>query len=64
MNYGWVAVEAVTAGIAAHWSAADLVLIGRDSLPEIVELADTATGMRVVEHAYQRGVPGRKGIAY
>lgn len=64
VNYGWVAVEEVVAGVEARWSKTNVVITGRDAPPELVELADTVTDMQVVKHAYQRGIPGRKGIEY
>jgi cob(I)alamin adenosyltransferase len=64
VNYGWVPVTEVVAGIAGRWPKTNVVITGRDAPPEIVELADTVTEMRVVKHAYQRGIPARKGIEY
>jgi cob(I)alamin adenosyltransferase len=64
VNYGWVPVEDVVAGIRGRWAKTNVVITGRDAPPELVELADTVTEMRVVKHAYQRGIPGRKGIEY
>lgn len=64
VNYGWVPVASVVAGIEQRWPKTNVVITGRDAPPELVELADTVTDMRVVKHAYQRGIPGRKGIEY
>jgi cob(I)alamin adenosyltransferase len=64
VNYGWVSIEDVVAGIEARWARTNVVITGRDAPPELVELADTVTEMRVVKHAYQQGIPGRKGIEY
>jgi cob(I)alamin adenosyltransferase len=64
MNYGWVPVAGVVEGIKQRWPKTNVVITGRDAPPEIIELADTVTEMRVVKHAYQRGIPGRRGIEY
>ena len=64
VNYGWVPVDEVMAGIERRWPKTNVVITGRNAPPELVELADTVTEMRVVKHAYQRGIPGRKGIEY
>lgn len=64
VNYGWVPVEEVVAGIEARWAKTNVVVTGRDAPPELVDLADTVTEMTVVKHAYQRSIPGRKGIEY
>jgi cob(I)alamin adenosyltransferase len=64
VNYGWLPVAEVVDGIAQRWPRTNVVITGRDAPPEIVELADTVTEMQVVKHAYQRGIPGRKGIEY
>ena len=64
VNYGWVPVAEVLAGIEGRWAKTNVVITGRDAPAELVELADTVTDMRVVKHAYERGIPGRKGIEY
>lgn len=64
VNYGWVPIADVVAGLEARWPKTNVVLTGRDAPAELVALADTVTEMRVVKHAYQQGIPGRKGIEY
>ena len=64
VNYGWVPVGAVVDGIQGRWPKTNVVITGRDAPPELVEVADTVTDMRVVKHAYEQGIPGRKGIEY
>jgi cob(I)alamin adenosyltransferase len=64
VNYGWLPVEEVVAGLASRWPRTNVVITGRDAPPELVALADTVTEMTVVKHAYQQGVPARKGIEY
>jgi cob(I)alamin adenosyltransferase len=49
---------------AGRWPRTNVVITGRDAPPELVALADTVTEMTVVKHAYQQGVPARKGIEY
>src|SRR5579864_8352236 len=64
VNYGWVAVSEVVAGITGRSPKTNVVVTGRDAPPELVEIADTVTEMRVVKHAYQQGVRAMKGIEY
>jgi cob(I)alamin adenosyltransferase len=64
VNYGWVPASEVVDGVAARWPRTNVVITGRDAPPELVALADTVTEMQVVKHAYQQGIPARKGIEY
>jgi len=41
-----------------------LFLTGRGAAPEIVALADTVTEMKPVKHAYERGVPAKRGLEF
>jgi len=64
INWGWIAMEDVVAGIRDRPETVSLILTGRDAPPEIIEVADTVTDMRKVKHAYDRGVMARRGIDY
>ena len=64
INYGWVAASEVVAGITGRSPKTNVVITGRDAPPELVEIADTVTEMRMVKHAYQQGVRAMKGIEY
>jgi cob(I)alamin adenosyltransferase len=64
VNYGWVSVAEVVEGIEARWPKTNVVVTGRDAPPELVEIADTVTEMRLVKHAYEKGVRAMKGIEY
>jgi cob(I)alamin adenosyltransferase len=64
INYGWIAASEVVAGIERRSPKTNVVVTGRDAPPELVELADTVTEMRMVKHAYQQGVRAMKGIEY
>lgn len=41
-----------------------MVLTGRGAPPELIELADTVTEMRLVKHAYHQGIKARRGIEF
>lgn len=41
-----------------------LVLTGRDANPEVIELADTASEVREIKHAYRKGIEPQPGIDY
>jgi cob(I)alamin adenosyltransferase len=64
INYGWVSVVEVVEGIEGRWPKTNVVVTGRDAPAELVEIADTVTEMRMVKHAYEKGVRAMKGIEY
>lgn len=41
-----------------------LVLTGRDAHPRIIELADTASEVREIKHAYRQGIEPQPGVDY
>ena len=42
----------------------EVVLTGRQAPPELIELADLVTEMRLLKHYYAAGVPARRGIEW
>ena len=40
------------------------MITGRDAAPELLEVADTATEMVKLKHAYDQGIKAKKGIEY
>ena len=64
VNFGWVPVGEVVSAVAERSPGTSVVITGRDAPPELVELADTVTEMRVVKHAFDRGIGAMKGIEY
>ncbi len=65
VTYGWVPVADVVAGVlAAGRPKTNVVITGRDAAPELIEIADTVTEMRMVKHAYEKGIKATKGIEY
>jgi cob(I)alamin adenosyltransferase len=41
-----------------------LFITGRDAAPEILELADTVTEMKLIKHAYGHGIPACRGLEF
>jgi cob(I)alamin adenosyltransferase len=60
----YVTVDDVLALIANRPDRLTIIITGRDARPEIIEAADTATEMRCLKHAFDQGVPARRGIEY
>jgi cob(I)alamin adenosyltransferase len=64
LNYGWIDVNRVVEAIRARPKNVTIVATGRDAPPELIEVADTATEMTKVKHAYDRGVLAIRGIDF
>lgn len=64
IKYGMVDLDAVLFMLDHKPKPLHLVLTGRDAAPEIIERADTVTEMKVIKHAYQKGIKAAKGIEF
>lgn len=42
----------------------EVVFTGRDAIPELIELADYVTEMKMIKHPYTKGIKARKGIEF
>jgi cob(I)alamin adenosyltransferase len=64
VNWGWLDGDEVLAAIRDRSPKVNVICTGRDAPAGLIELADTATEMQVVKHAYQSGIRAMKGIDY
>ena len=64
VKYGWVAVDDVVTAVRDRSPRTNVVITGRDAPDELIEIADTATEMRKIKHAYEQGIKAKKGIEY
>lgn len=64
MNWGWLSIDVVAAAIADRSPKVNVVVTGRDAPEAIINVADTATEMKQLKHAYEQGIRALKGIDY
>ena len=64
MTWGWIATADVVAAIRDRPRHVHIVATGRDAPPELLDVADTVTEMVSRRHAFDRGVPARRGIDF
>ena len=62
VTYGLISKQELLELIAMKPDALELVITGRDALPEIMEKADLVTEMKPIKHYYDKGVDARSGI--
>ncbi|TAK36169.1 MAG: cob(I)yrinic acid a,c-diamide adenosyltransferase [Chloroflexota bacterium] len=64
LSYGMLDPTPVLEFLRQKPEQLDIVLTGRDALPEIIEVADLVTEMREIKHPYQKGLAAREGIDF
>jgi cob(I)alamin adenosyltransferase len=64
ISFGWVSAAEVVEGVLNRAAHTNVVITGRNAAPELIEIADTVTEMRVIKHAFDKGIKARKGIEY
>ena len=57
-------LDAINLGLIDRPVGLEVVLTGRDPVPELVELADYVSEVQKVKHPFDRGVAARRGIEY
>ena len=64
INYELIDVNSVVDMLKHKPKRLHVVLTGRYAKPEIIDVADTVTEMKVVKHAYEKGIKAAKGIEF
>ena len=64
VNHGFLTAGQVTAFLRSRPEELEVVMTGRDPLPELTELADYITEMKKVKHPFENGIRARKGIEF
>ena len=64
MTWDWISTDDVVETIRNRPPTVNVVATGRDAPQALVDVADTVTEMRMVKHAYERGINAMKGIEY
>jgi cob(I)alamin adenosyltransferase len=64
MNWGWIDVPTVIDTIRNRPDHVNIVATGRAAPDALIAVADTATEMVKLRHAYDRGIRGRRGIDF
>lgn len=64
MTWGWIDIDDVVETIQSRPPTVNVVVTGRDAPQALIDVADTVTEMRMVKHAFQRGIKAKKGIEY
>jgi cob(I)alamin adenosyltransferase len=64
MTWGWISTGEVVEVIRARPETVNVIATGRDAPQALIDVADTVTEMKMIKHAYERGIPAKKGIEY
>ena len=64
INYELIDVNSVVDMLEHKPERLHVILTGRYAKPEIIDVADTVTEMKVVKHAYEKGIKAAKGIEF
>ena len=64
VTWGWIDEADVVATIGGRPEHVSIILTGRDASPGLLEIADTATEMVKLKHAFDAGVKALKGVDF
>ncbi len=64
LRYDYLPVEEVVDVLKAKPHMLHIAITGRDAKPELIEVADTVTEMRLVKHAFEAGIQAQRGIEF
>lgn len=64
VKFGLLSAEEILELIRIRPPQMHLVFTGRDALPELIEVADLVTEMKLVKHPFQKGIAAQSGIEF
>ncbi len=62
--YNYLDVHQVVAALTARPARQNVILTGRDAIPELLAVADTISEVKEIKHAFNQGVSAQKGIEF
>lgn len=63
-KYGWLALDAVLADLAARPPMQHVIITGRAAPEQLIAAADTVTDMSLVKHAFKAGIKSMPGVEF
>jgi cob(I)alamin adenosyltransferase len=63
-KYNYLPVKMVIKAILARPEKQNVIITGRDAIPELLEIADTISEVKEIKHAFKQGVKAQKGIEF
>ncbi len=63
-KYGYLSVETVSEVLLARPEQQNVIITGRDPIPELLEIADTISEVKEIRHAFHHGIKAQKGIEF
>lgn len=63
-KYGYLSATAVCDVLLARPEQQNVIVTGRDPIPELLEIADTISEVKEIRHAFHHGVKAQKGIEF
>ncbi|TLU83339.1 MAG: cob(I)yrinic acid a,c-diamide adenosyltransferase [Chlorobium sp.] len=62
LSRGLIAIEPLLQALRSAEDGKIVVLTGRDAPEALIEAADTVTEMKMVKHAFEKGIPAQDGV--
>jgi len=63
-KYGYLSANKVVNALKARPGKQNVILTGRDPVPEILDIADTISEVKEIKHAFNQGIKAQKGIEF
>lgn len=64
VKFGLLTIDQVLSLLEHKPEELHVVLTGRDARPELMDMADLVTEMKLVKHPYQQGIKAQQGIEF
>jgi cob(I)alamin adenosyltransferase len=63
-KYEYIPVATIVDELAQKREMLHVVLTGRNAAPEIIEMADLVSEMKVIKHPYGHGIKPQRGVEF
>lgn len=63
-RYGYIATDRVVEELSQKREMLHVVVTGRNASPELIELADLVSEMKVIKHPYGHGIKPQRGVEF